>query len=41
MSSSGKKFDLEYLYKQLMNVYEESPDLDMDSYIKAYTEFNK
>lgn len=39
--SSEKKFDLDYLHVQLKSVYEKSSDLDMDSYIKAYTEFNK
>lgn len=41
MSSSNKKFDLQYVQKQLATCYEKSPKLDMDSYIKAYTEFNK
>lgn len=39
--SSEKKFDLNYLYVQLLSVYEKSPELDMDSYVRAYTEFNK
>ena len=41
MSSNNKKFDLQYVQKQLATCYEKSPKLDMDSYIKAYTEFNK
>jgi hypothetical protein len=41
MSSPEKKFDLHYLHAQLSAVYEKSSKLDMDSYIKAYTEFNK
>ena len=38
---SAKKFDLVNLQLQLTAVYEKSPKLDMDSYIKAYAEFNK
>ncbi|XP_057365770.1 ceramide-1-phosphate transfer protein-like [Daphnia carinata] len=41
MSSPEKKFDLDYLHVKLSAVYEKSPRLDMDSYINAYTEFNK
>ena len=41
MSSSNKKFDLQFVQKQLAACFEKSPKLDMDSYIRAYTEFNK
>nr|CAH0099988.1 unnamed protein product [Daphnia galeata] len=41
MSSPEKKFDLQYLHVQLSAVFKKSSKLDMDSYIKAYTEFNK
>lgn len=41
MSSSEKKFDLDYLHIKLSAVYEKSSRLDMDSYINAYIEFNK
>lgn len=41
MSSPEKKFDLHYLHVQLSAVFKKSSKLDMDSYIKAYTEFNK
>jgi len=41
MSSRNKKFDLLFVQKQLSACYEKTPKLDMDSYIKAYTEFNK
>jgi hypothetical protein len=41
MSSPEKKFDLQYLHVQLSAVYEKTHKLDMDSYIKAYNEFNK
>ncbi|EFX74206.1 hypothetical protein DAPPUDRAFT_231317 [Daphnia pulex] len=41
MSSTEKKFDLQYLHVQLSAVYENTHKLDMDSYIKAYNEFNK
>ena len=37
----SKKFDLEYLFVEMSSCYEKSDHLDMDSYLRAYAEFNK
>jgi len=41
MATETKKFDLNFLYVQLTTCYEKTIQMDMDSYILAYTEINK
>ena len=41
MAAETKKFDLTLVLTQLTTCYEKTKQLDMDSYILAYAEFNK
>ena len=36
-----KNFDLDFVFSELTACYEKTKSLDMDSYIKFYSEFNK
>lgn len=41
MAAETKRFDLNYVCMQLTTCYQKTIQLDMDSYILAYAEFNK